>query len=73
MTTEEMIEKLESEIKPTGQIGLLIGTLVAKLEYAQKSGQNALRNLQTVYESIGNDLMADMVAKELKRFKDVLK
>ena len=33
---------------------------------------DALRNLQTAYETMENYTMADMVRRELERFKDVL-
>lgn len=72
MKTQEILDKLETEINPTGQLGLGIGTLAARLDFARKIGRNALRNLQTVYETIGNDTMAELVAQELKRFDDVL-
>ena len=71
MKTIELIAKIESEINMTGEIGLAIGTLVARLTYAERTGREALRNLQTVYESIGNDTMTEVTSKHLKQFNEV--
>jgi transcriptional regulator len=71
-TTAELIQQIESEINMTGQTGLAIATLIARLDYAEKTGRSALRNLQTVYESIGNDAMTESSAKYLKEFNYIL-
>jgi|LakMenEpi03Aug12_release.lakeMendotaPanAssembly.Ray.scaffolds.fasta_scaffold4034137_1 hypothetical protein len=71
-TTNELIQQIESQINMTGQTGIAIGTLIARLAYAEKTGRSALRNLQTVYESIGNDTMADVTSKQSKQFDEVL-
>ena len=71
-TTNEIIEQIESEINMAGQTGLAIGTLIARLAYAEKIGRSALKNLQVVYESIGNDAMADVISKQSKQFDEVL-
>lgn len=61
MKNEEIAEEIEKEVCPTGRVGLLIGTLLARLIYADRIASNALRNLQSVYEKNGNDAMAEAV------------
>jgi hypothetical protein len=71
-TTNELIQKIESEINMTGQAGLAMGTLIERLAYAEKIGRSALKNLQVVYESTGNDVMADVISRQSKQFDEVL-
>lgn len=71
-TNEEIIIEIESEIKMTGSVGLNISVLKARLDYAESVAKVSLRNIQTVYESIGNDLMAERMIEERRRLSDVM-
>lgn len=72
MKNEEILAEIEKEINPTGRVGLNIGILAARLKYAEDMAENALKNLKTVYESIGNDSMASVCEKSLNNFFSVM-
>lgn len=71
-TTQEIIANLESEINPTGTVGMQIQTLAARLDYATKIARASLENLKNVYESAGNDYMADLLTQEIQKLNTVL-
>lgn len=71
MTSKEIANKIEETINPTSELGMLIGTLYARLELYQKNSYSALRNLQTLQEQVGNDLMADITKRHLQTLESV--
>lgn len=71
MTSKEIVNRIEETINPTSALGLMIGTLFARLELYQKNSYSALRNLQTLQENIGNDVMADITARHIKTLESI--
>lgn len=71
-TALELQAEIEQEVNPTGNLGLKIGTVFARLQYAEQMAESALRNLQTVYEGNGNDRMAELTKECLHRFYAVM-
>jgi len=71
-TNEEIVAEIEKEIQPTGQVGLLIGVLVARLKYAETAAQGALCALIGVNQSIGNDAMTETAQKALNNLNGVM-
>jgi len=71
-TNEELRKEIEEEINPTGKIGLSVGVLIARLEYAEEMAENTLRSLKSVYESTGNDCWVSIVDRCLKNLNGVM-
>lgn len=71
-TNEQIIKEIETEINPTGSTGLLIGTLFARLKYAERVAESALLRLKDLNESVGNDIVAELTKTNLEKFRSTM-
>ena len=71
MTTQEIILSIEETIVSSSPLGLQIGTLIARLEFATRHAEAYGTALKSQYESIGNDYLAENISKSLVSFRQV--
>lgn len=70
-STREIISEIEATINHTSPLGIQIGILVARLEFATRLGRSYGEALQRTYEGIGNDRDAEAIKVSLQQFQEI--